>query len=88
MKNNFFKIISSIALISLFLFISYGSGKEKDEVKCDSSNEGYKIGYKIGKNSLWDDPETYLRECNRGNGMIGEVPPCWREGFRDGHSNK
>ena len=83
-KNNYFLIISSVILIGTVTLSSCGNGSRKmDEVKCDASNEGYKSGYNAGKNSLWDTPEAYKRECNNGYGMIGEVPPCWDEGFRD-----
>lgn len=85
MKNKYFKIISSTLIVGAFILIAYGSGSDdkKNEVKCDTSNEGYKSGYNAGKTSLWDTPEAYIRECNNGAGMIGEVPPCWNEGFRD-----
>jgi hypothetical protein len=87
MENKYFKIISSTVIVGVFLLFAFGSGSaKKNEVKCDSSNEGYKSGYNAGKSSIWDTPEAYIRECNNGAGMIGEVPPCWNEGFRDGHS--
>ena len=85
MKKNYLKIISSTFIVGAFLIIAFGSGNDdkKNEVKCDNSNAGYKSGYEAGKSSIWDTPEAYKRECNNGYGMIGEVPPCWDEGFRD-----
>lgn len=57
-------------------------GSKRKEVTCDMNNEGYKSGYKAGKASIWSTPEDEIRECNNGAGMIGEVPECWKEGFR------
>jgi hypothetical protein len=74
----------------LFLLISYASGDSESDKKkeCSSSNEGYKIGYEAGKTSLWSTPEAFKKNCNRGYGMIGEVPECWDEGFVDGYNSK
>jgi len=82
------KIIVSLLVVGLFLFMAFGSGNDKGKVECDSKSEGYKKGYETGKHSPWDDPNTYIRECNNGYGMIGTLPPCWNEGFIDGYQNK
>jgi hypothetical protein len=82
------KSITNVLITCLFLFVAYGSGEEKIEMKCDTSVSGYNSGYEAGKNSVWDDSYTHISECNNGNGMIGEVPPCWHEGFKDGHDSK
>lgn len=68
--------------------ISCKNNSDSDENKCNSSSEGYKLGYEVGRKSIWSSPETHKRECNNGNGMIGKVPPCWDEGFRDGYNSK
>jgi hypothetical protein len=87
-KNKYFKIIGSTIIAMAFLLIAFGSGEEKSEMKCDTSVAGYNSGYEAGKTSVWDDSYTHISECNNGNGMIGEVPPCWHEGFKDGHDSK
>lgn len=84
------KITLSVAVVSFFAFIAFASGGSNSEkkVECNSSSEGYRTGYEVGKNSIWSDPETHKRECNNGAGMFGKVPECWNEGFIDGHNNK
>lgn len=87
MKNKI-KFFTTVAAFCLFLFIAFASGETEAKEECNSSSKGYKIGYETGKTSLWSDPETHKRECNNGAGMIGEVPPCWNEGFVDGYNGK
>jgi len=74
------RIITTTFLLATVL-MSCGGGKNK-ETTCNASNEGYKSGYEAGKTSIWNTPEDHMRECNNGAGMIGEVPECWKDGFR------
>lgn len=73
--------ITTVLLLAIVLMSCGGNGNKK-EITCDSSNAGYQLGYKIGQTAIWNTPEEYIRECNNGTGMIGEVPECWKEGFR------
>lgn len=82
------KKITSALIGILFIALAYGSADSEDVKKCDTSSEGYRIGYKIGEKSVWDTPEEDLRMSNNGFGNIGEVPPCWEEGFRDAKEAK
>ncbi len=83
-------------IVGFFLTTAIASGESNNSSEeidnnvnnCDSTTEGYKIGYTVGEESEWDTPEEHIRNCNNGHGMVGEVPPCWKEGFRDGHSNE
>jgi hypothetical protein len=80
-------ILSTIGLLFIVLAAaSSDSAKEGSKnPECGPNDSGYKMGFEIGKTSAWDTPEGHIRNCNRGAGMIGEVPPCWHEGFRAGH---
>lgn len=63
------------------------SNSSSEETECNSSDAEYQKGFEEGKNSPFDTPEEWKREINNGAGLIGEVSPCWEEGFRDAKNN-
>ena len=87
MKRKINLVIGSILLVSIGLLTFSCSESATEETECNNSNQAYRNGYEAGKTSLYDSPETYKNECNNGAGMIGDVPPCWDEGFIDGHNS-
>jgi hypothetical protein len=89
MKNKI-KLFASATAFGFFILIAIASGNDEKSVKveCNSSSEGYKSGFEVGKTSLWSTPEAFKKNCNNGNGMFGEVPPCWDEGFIAGYNSK
>lgn len=89
MKKKLKQFTTILVFVSfVFVAIATGNDEKTTEVECDSSSRGYKLGYEVGKESIYDNPATYKRECNNGYGMIGEVPPCWDEGFIDGYNSE
>ncbi len=89
MKTKSLKTLGATVVAIVFLIFAYGSGEDKkNKATCSTSDSGYKSGYESGKKSVWSSPDTYIRESNNGYGMLGEVPPCWHEGFREGYKNR
>ncbi|MBV6483876.1 MAG: hypothetical protein KFKLKKLM_00336 [Flavobacteriales bacterium] len=74
------KKIETIFIVVLCNLILIGCSNNID---CNNTIDGYKSGYEIGMQGRWITPEEYIRNCNNGNGMLGNVPPCWKEGYRD-----
>lgn len=94
MKYKNFKILVIIFLIGLSV-ISCGESKKEYKQDC-STTEDYKYGQKAGSSEAKNKAvgmdysstaDEYLRNCNNGAGMVGEVSDCWREGFYAGYNN-
>ena len=84
MKRKFKFLMIATLLVSLGMIAQSCSSSDSDEeTECSSSDAEYRKGFEEGKNSPYDTPEEWKREVNNGFGVIGEIPPCWDEGFID-----
>ena len=88
MKNAFI-IVCGVLLFNLLVYLTHRKGSGEKEAKCDHSSEGYKLGFSAGKENgiIWPEPWDYKKKCNNGYGMIGDVPPCFDDGYIDGRNS-
>ncbi|UAY52743.1 hypothetical protein [Ferruginibacter albus] len=97
MKKNLSYFLIGISSFVVFLSSCDLATNNTATVKqCDKLSEDYKNGYSQGHAQAilyvanvggTSNVETYIQQMNNGNGPIGTISECWKEGYNDGFNS-
>jgi len=85
-----------LGVLAYYNFKPKSKHKEFEETASTNctSTEAYKYGYEAGHDQAvmvvsgaggTSDPDVYISRMNNGYGALGDMNPCWKEGFEAGY---